>query len=64
MLLHAQRLEDVAAASAAMFVNLHLAAIRTATPTEAFVILQRFIAQSLFAHLEAINNWGLDTVDD
>lgn len=52
-------LEDVAAASAAVFCDEHLPALRAATGREAFLIMQRFIAQILFAYAEALGGWGI-----
>lgn len=54
-------LADVAAASAAVFCDEHLAALRSATEPEAFQIVQRFIAQSLFAYAEALDGWGVES---
>lgn len=53
-------LGDVAAASAAVFCDEHLAALRASTPSEAFLLLQRFLARSLFAYAEALDGWGIE----
>jgi sulfur relay (sulfurtransferase) DsrF/TusC family protein len=58
------RIDTIAAATAALLTNEKLAVLRTATPSEVYQLLQRYIAQSIFAHIEALNNWGLEPSDN
>lgn len=54
------RIQTIAASTAALLLNEKLSILRTAPPAEVYALLQRFIAQSIFAHIEALNNWGLE----
>ncbi|HYH67020.1 MAG TPA: hypothetical protein VD866_20155 [Urbifossiella sp.] len=53
-------IETVAAASAALLVAEEMPAFRTATPAELFGLMQRYLAQTIHAYLDALNDWAQD----
>jgi hypothetical protein len=53
-------IEDVSAATAALIVAEELTRLRTAPPAEVFGLLHRFIATSIRAYLDALDNWSVD----
>lgn len=53
-------IETVSAATAGLIVAEELTILRAAPPAEVFGLLQRFVAQAVWAYLESLDNWGQD----